>query len=183
MVFETKFVAVGGRSGVGKTTLVNQLLKMYPMRFKRPLSYTTREKRMGENENEYCFVSHSKMLTLYKQGKLANIDFNYNNFYAMDLPMLMKDMQIGNRMLIKEIHPKYYGNIRKILGGAMISVVIEGVTIANDRKRRNKDDDIFFENLNSEDVDVKYYYDRTKNVEDCTRDLYKRIMQVIECDY
>ena len=86
-------------------------------------------------------------------------------------------------MLIKEIHPKYYGNIRKILGGAMISVVIEGVTIANDRKRRNKDDDIFFENLNSEDVDVKYYYDRTKNVEDCTRDLYKRIMQVIECDY
>ena len=82
MVFETKFVAVGGRSGVGKTTLVNQLLKMYPMRFKRPLSYTTREKRMGENENEYCFVSHSKMLTLYKQGKLANIDFNYNNFYG-----------------------------------------------------------------------------------------------------
>lgn len=41
MSFKAKFVAIGGKSGIGKTTLINSLIAIYPSIFRRPISYTT----------------------------------------------------------------------------------------------------------------------------------------------
>lgn len=99
MSFKTKFVAIGGKSGVGKTTLVKNLIKSYPNIFRRLISYTTRPKRMGEDKSEYIFISEDEMKGLHKQEKLANFDLNYGNYYAMDKDRLSKDMESFNLII------------------------------------------------------------------------------------
>ena len=51
MSFKAKFVAIGGKSGVGKTSLVKNLITFYPNTFRRPISYTTRKRRDGEDKS------------------------------------------------------------------------------------------------------------------------------------
>ena len=51
----TTLVMVGGKSGVGKTTLVNGIIKAFPGLFDRPISYTTRKQRENEDSSEYIF--------------------------------------------------------------------------------------------------------------------------------
>ena len=51
MSFKAKFVAIGGKSGIGKTTLINSLIAIYPSIFRRPISYTTRQRREGEDKS------------------------------------------------------------------------------------------------------------------------------------
>ena len=41
-----KIIMVGGRSGVGKTTLINSLLKYSPELYERPKSFTSRKRRI-----------------------------------------------------------------------------------------------------------------------------------------
>lgn len=79
MSFKAKFVAIGGKSGVGKTSLVKNLITFYPNTFRRSISYTTRKRRDGEDKSEYIFISEDEMKALHKQGKLANLDLNYGN--------------------------------------------------------------------------------------------------------
>ena len=38
MSFKTKFVAIGGKSGIGNSTLINSLIAVYPNIFIRPIS-------------------------------------------------------------------------------------------------------------------------------------------------
>lgn len=111
MSFEAKFVAIGGKSGVGKTTLVKNLILLYPNIFRRPISYTTRQRREGEDKSEYIFISEDEMKALHKQGKLANLDLNYGNYYAMDKDRLLQDMEGLDLIIIKEIHPQYHSKI------------------------------------------------------------------------
>ena len=40
-----KIIMVGGRSGVGKTTLINSLLKYSPELYERPKSFTSRKRK------------------------------------------------------------------------------------------------------------------------------------------
>lgn len=114
MSYKAMFVAIGGKSGVGKTTLVNSLILSYPSVFKRPISYTTRPRRTGENRNEYIFVTEEEIKSLYEQGWLANLDENYGYYYAMDKRKLLRDMSHNNQIVIKEIHPRYHGKIGEI---------------------------------------------------------------------
>ena len=49
---ENIIVMVGGRSGVGKTSIIDFLVKNQGERYARPLSYTSRLKRNGEGCEE-----------------------------------------------------------------------------------------------------------------------------------
>ena len=107
MSFQAKFVAIGGKSGIGKTTLINSLIAIYPSIFRRPISYTTRQRREGEDKSEYIFIPTDEIKLLFEQGKLVNLDFNYGNYYAMDKIKLTQDMKSENLIIIK----KYILNI------------------------------------------------------------------------
>ena len=56
MSFKAKFVAIGGKSGIGKTTLINSLIAIYPSIFRRPISYTTRQRREGEDKSAVSYT-------------------------------------------------------------------------------------------------------------------------------
>lgn len=59
---ENIIVMVGGRSGVGKTSIIDFLVKNQGERYARPLSYTSRLKRNGEGCEEYNFMYNSRIL-------------------------------------------------------------------------------------------------------------------------
>ncbi len=63
-------VIISGPSGSGKTTICNQLMEN--SRIKRSISYTTRERREGEEEGiDYHFVKKSEFKKLIDGNKLA----------------------------------------------------------------------------------------------------------------
>lgn len=179
MSFKTKFVAIGGKSGVGKTTLVKNLIKSYPNIFRRPISYTTRPKRMGEDKSEYIFISEDEMKALHKQEKLANLDLNYGNYYAMDKDRLSKDMESFNLIIIKEIHPRYHDKIKKLAGNDAISVLIKGLESETDIRGRGIEDDSYYEVHGENEFDLVYVYDKSSSQEDNAKSFYRRLMVYI----
>jgi len=54
---------VVGPSGVGKGTLINEILKKYGALFEKKISYTTRAKKAFEKgENNYYFITKEEFM-------------------------------------------------------------------------------------------------------------------------
>ncbi|CAE1290444.1 E2.7.4.8 [Acanthosepion pharaonis] len=75
-----KPVVISGPSGVGKSTLLEQLMKEFPNSFAFSVSHTTRKPRKGEeNGKHYHFVSHEAFQDLVsKNGFLEYTEFSGN---------------------------------------------------------------------------------------------------------
>lgn len=179
MSFKAKFVAIGGKSGVGKTSLVKNLITFYPKTFRRPISYTTRKRREGEDKSEYIFISEDEMKALHKQGKLANLDLNYGNYYAMDKDRLIQDMENLDLIIIKEIHPQYHSKIKKLAGDNGISVLIKGLDSEADIRGRSVEDDNYYELHGEDEFDLVYVYDKNSSQEDNAQNFYRRLQVYI----
>lgn len=176
MSFKTKFLAIGGKSGIGKTTLVNNLIMLYPNTFRRPISYTTRPRRAEEDNSEYIFISQEDMKVLHKQGKLANLDLNYGNYYAMDKDRLFQDMESFDLIIIKEIHPQYHANIKKLAKDDGISVLIKGLDDEANIRGRSIEDDSYYNVHGENEFDLVYVYDKNISQEDNAKNFYRRLM-------
>lgn len=60
-----------GKSGSGKDTLAEEILRRYPDEWERLVSTTTRPMRDGEvNGREYHFIDKEEFRSLYKEGKM-----------------------------------------------------------------------------------------------------------------
>ncbi len=108
---ENIIVMVGGRSGVGKTSIIDFLVKNQGERYARPLSYTSRLKRNGEGCEEYNFISEEKMILMRDEGRFLNFDCVYGNYYAI----AKKSIDVINtegKVPIKEIHPSNQAKIK-----------------------------------------------------------------------
>lgn len=69
-------IIISGRQGVGKTTIIQQILQKEPS-FKLAVSATTRKKRINEYENEYYFLTEKEFEEKEKnQYFLEAISFN-----------------------------------------------------------------------------------------------------------
>lgn len=179
MSFKAKFVAIGGKSGVGKTTLVNSLITSYPNIFKRPASYTTRPRRKNEDKSEYNFISEDDMKMFYEQGKLINLDLNYGNYYAMDKADLFRDLESLDLIIIKEIHPQYHDNIKKLVGDNCISVLIKELEPEMGTRGRSIEDDSYYSNHGENEFDLVYVYDKSSSQENNAKNFYRRLMAYI----
>lgn len=69
-----------GESGSGKTTILKELEKIGYNRIK---DYTTREKREGEDEQEYIFVTKEKFEKLWNNKKLLQRAEYNGEFYGL----------------------------------------------------------------------------------------------------
>lgn len=77
-----RLFVVSGPSGVGKGTVVTEVLKRLP-NLRRAVTYTTRQPRPGEVQGkDYHFVSREEFERLKEQGAFLEWAEVYGNFYG-----------------------------------------------------------------------------------------------------
>ena len=78
-----KSLIICGPSGVGKGTIINELLKCYPDKLGLSVSHTTRLPRPGENNGiHYHFVKKEWMEDKIKQTNNDNFFIEYANVHG-----------------------------------------------------------------------------------------------------
>lgn len=164
-----RIIMLGGRSGVGKTTLVNGLLEYYPQLYERPKSFTSRKKRVNESSSEYHFVTKECMEQMNQNGEFINLDCVYGNFYAMTINSI-KEIGEAGKLAIKEIHPLNQKKLKVSCPGS-ISILIKETAYNNNRsvrEERREEDDAFYNSIDEEWFDITFTYDKNISIrENC----------------
>lgn len=84
-----------GPSGVGKTTLVNEVVKTVG-NIRLSVSYTTRDKRKGEvNGKDYWFVDSSTFERLHNEGELLECEVVHGNLYGTSQQKIEENIKNG----------------------------------------------------------------------------------------
>ena len=98
-----KLIVISGPSGVGKGTLVNELLKKGD--YALSISCTTRAPRVGEREGvSYFFISKDKFLSMIEEGGFLEYDNHFENYYGTPKDFVEKQLQTKNVILEIEVN-------------------------------------------------------------------------------
>lgn len=175
--FKPSIVLVGGASGIGKTTIVDSLIKLKNELYARPRSFTSREKRPGESEQEYSFVTREDIYELQKRHEILTIDEVYGNLYAISSKSVTEILR-QNRIPIKEVHPKNHSKIRKIFPD-LISVIIfnNSSPLLNTQRdfpkeERRKEDQKYYSEINLIEFDIILRIESDQSVEIIAKNLH-----------
>ena len=98
-----KLIVISGPSGVGKGTIVNELLKKGD--YALSVSCTTRAPRVGEKEGiSYFFISKQKFLSMIEDGGFLEYDNHFENYYGTPKDFVEKQLQTKNVILEIEVN-------------------------------------------------------------------------------
>ncbi len=98
-----KLIVISGPSGVGKGTIVNELLKKGD--YALSISCTTRPPRKGETEGvSYFFINRDKFLSMIEEGGFLEYDNHFENFYGTPKDFVEKQLQTKNVILEIEVN-------------------------------------------------------------------------------
>ena len=112
---------ISGPSGVGKGTIVKELMRLDP-ELAISVSCTTRDPRPGEqNGVHYFFITHEEFLQKLGRGEFLEYDEHFGNYYGTlkDYVTMLADR---DKLVILEIDvvgafkaKEYYGASRKVV--------------------------------------------------------------------
>ena len=98
-----KLIVISGPSGVGKGTIVNELLKKGD--YALSISCTTRAPRVGEREGvSYFFISKPKFLSMIEEDGFLEYDNHFENYYGTPKDFVEKRLQTKNVILEIEVN-------------------------------------------------------------------------------
>jgi guanylate kinase len=107
-------VVVSGPSGVGKSTLINQLTDKYPNSFAFTVSHTTRAPRPGEqNGQQYHFVSRSEFERMASEAQFVEFAEFAGNLYGTSKRSLL-DVEQHGRIPLLDIEIQGVRQIRRV---------------------------------------------------------------------
>jgi len=96
------FVILSGCSGVGKNTVINEMLKRYDDLELLP-TYTTREKRENEKEgNPYFFITKKEFEKKITENEFYEYQIVHKNYYGVSRKVLQEKKKL-NKTLIKDV--------------------------------------------------------------------------------
>ncbi len=77
-------VIIEGPSGVGKDTIIGELLKRYPNKFGKPVNVTTRAMRANESQNNpYYFTNEEEFFKLRESGDIFEHTVRHGTYRGM----------------------------------------------------------------------------------------------------
>lgn len=144
---ENKIILLVGKSGVGKSTVANELTRLYGL--KQVQSYTTRPNRY-ENEKGHIFVNESEF---NKLDLVAYTYFNKNHYGATQQQVEENDIYIIDRDGLIYFDKKYKGDkkIIKIMLDIDDDTLTDRMIARGDSEKevlaRIKNDDIMFRDV------------------------------------
>ena len=111
-------IIISGPSGVGKSTIVKEILSFYgPGKMGTTITYTTRSPRGTEKHGrEYYFVNEEEFTSLKERNILVEWTYIYNHYYGTAIKqmnslwkegkVIIKDFDLKGAVAIKTLYPQ-----------------------------------------------------------------------------
>lgn len=172
-------ILIGGPKDVGKTSLVASVISQHQDCFTRPISYTTRNKRIGEDNSEYEFTDKDTILAFHKSGLLINLDKVYGEYYGIHKASL-DIISAEGKHLLKEIHPDNHHKFKSI-GYPVISVLYtyDG-DLPDILDRKGIDETAYYQDINYDSFDIVLFRNHFADADSAAEYLYLRIRSLTE---
>lgn len=118
---KNKLIVLSGPSGVGKGTIVNELLKKG--NFALSVSCTTRAPREGEKDGvSYFFISKQKFLDMIDEGGFLEYSNHFENFYGT--PKKFVEDRLREKDVILEIEVDGALQVKKARPEALLIMIL-----------------------------------------------------------
>ncbi|MBR4768605.1 MAG: guanylate kinase [Lachnospiraceae bacterium] len=117
-------IVVSGFSGVGKGTIVKELLRRYPDVYELSISVTTRRMRLGEEEGrEYFFRSREVFEEMIRNGDLLEHAVYNGNYYGTPKPYVLEKLSEGKNVIL-EIEMQGGAQIKRVFPEAQLLYIV-----------------------------------------------------------
>jgi len=117
-------VVIGGARGVGKGTIVSAILKRYPDKFGKIVTFTTREPREGEVDGDaYFFTDKNDFETRIASGDIFERTEYNNQYYGMSKTVINKIVDNG-KIAIVDIDFVGLLALREIFAGQVVGIYV-----------------------------------------------------------
>lgn len=104
--FQRKTLVLIGAQGVGRRSLKNRLIVLFPLRFGTTVPFTSRKPREDEKDGQaYKFVSRSEMETDIKNGRYLEHGEYEGNLYGTKIDSIHEVIHTG-RTCILDVNPQ-----------------------------------------------------------------------------
>lgn len=146
---------IAGPSGVGKNTIIKELLANHPREACRLITYTTRPRRDDEVEGEqYHFVTREEFHRLALEGRLMEANAStdghdvYDTGHLYSMPAdVYQDMPAGKHILIAEVDIDGMRRLRERIPDCVTIFVTAPPLILLERIRERRDENMDSKNL------------------------------------
>lgn len=116
-----KLLVISGPSGVGKGTIVKELLKLRP-NASLSISCTTRAPRQGEKDGEsYFFLTKDAFEAMIKQGGFLEYSEHFDNCYGTPKAFVESKLEGGD--VILEIEVDGAMNVKRVMPEAVLIMI------------------------------------------------------------
>lgn len=115
---------IEGPSGVGKDTIVNEIIKRYPDKFGKPVNATTREMRPNESQgNPYLFLTEEEFLKKRQEGDIFEQTIRHGTYRGMQRSSFNEILN-SNRIAIRDCDRFGLEALKKEFGNIVISIFL-----------------------------------------------------------
>lgn len=128
-------IVYSGPSGVGKGTVLKELLPIKSLKLCFSVSMTTRKARPGEKDGvDYFFVSKKRFLEAIKNNELIEYAIYVNNYYGTPKDFIEKKRNEGYNIVL-DIETRGAKQIIKKYSNDVVSIYIVPPSISELRRR------------------------------------------------
>lgn len=174
-----KLLVISGPSGVGKGTIVKEILKLRPAT-SLSISCTTRQKRPGEVEGKsYFFISPKKFKKMIDEGGFLEYSEHFDNFYGTPKKFVEERLEEGD--VILEIDVNGALNVKSAMPSAILVMIAppdKNALYSRLRGRGSEGEDVIARRIDRADYELSKspLYDYTV----INDDLYEAVGEVVK---
>lgn len=177
-------VIIEGPSGVGKDTIINELIARYPDKFGKPINATTRPMRENESQNNpYLFLTEEEFFKKRQSGEIFEQTMRHGTYRGMQKPSFDSIIDAG-KVALRDCDVNGLRAIRQVYGDDIVTSVFLTAPkeeIVKRLKSRNEPEESMQKRLKDYDTyieNAKYFDNIIENID--MEETIDKILKIIK---